>query len=674
MLPNELITKIFLASTDSLFSRYFYKLMLVNRSFRKHLLSLQSAFLNTHFKTRPDLLFSIEPYRSWAANCASSESTVISLLRSQQEYWREKVSKEIELGWDEPSDGTQLSLPGNVDADLKTGQGSAHRLVRLAVKHSKPELVRYMFRELGASVDQNHLYFIGHKDMSRCNPLWHVNLKHDIPMLRMLVHEFELDVESAYDGYTAVYDDYVRDDYELEGEGMDREVLWLMVEGGGMISTMINFYPNDDEEELRLFERNRDILFDMFCNEERTVEYGGVMYQLPAEGSLLFLRLFNRWNIRIDPIRMGVIREIVRRGRPTWSEAKQYALENNLNPVALFNQNLSELFHRSHSLPYYLSPSASRSLHHNSLSPARSLRARRNLKRKLAHLDENSTDPHDDASDQDDLSDIPASPIKHRPSPSRKFPATTPTNTTHHHNTNKPRGRRPTHYSNSHNRSANFNPPVRIATNPSLYTGSFPTVVVPSAYRYALRPEYNVTARPPPIRWDGLPLDIPPSTSGYTLLTPEEIHVCRTLRIQPGMYLTIKEHALATLSEEGWFRKNQMQRMFRMNVNKSARLYDWFKGLRWIPPPRTKTSTPPPAAPAPVPIAGASSSSRTHTTSSSKSPQRSFHSHDGATSDALVTAVEEDDEDNDEEVVEMDEITAVESKGGVVELVRPRRR
>ncbi|KAI8806604.1 hypothetical protein BJ742DRAFT_774094 [Cladochytrium replicatum] len=333
------------------------------------------------------------------------------------------------------------------------------------------------------------------------------------------------------------------------------------------------------------------------------------------------------------------------------------------DPVALFNQNLTELFHRSHSLPHYLSPSASHSLHknNNSLPPARSLRARRNLKRKLADHDDNSTDPHDDPSDHDDLSDIPHSPIKPRPSPVKKL---------HHHSSvsnSKPRGRPPAaapHHSNHYNRSSHFNPSIRIAQNPSLYTGSFPTVVVPSVYRYALRPEYKVTARPPPIRWDGLPLDIPTSTSGYTLLTPEEIHVCRTLRIQPGMYLTIKEHALATLSEEGWFRKNQMQRMFRMNVNKSARLYDWFKGLGWIPPPPTETSTPPPPAPLPT---TASSSSRTNTLSSSKSPQRSLHSHDEAMSDAVVTAVEDEDDDDGE--VEMDGI-AGESKAGV-ELVSP---
>ncbi|KAI8809447.1 hypothetical protein BJ742DRAFT_805107, partial [Cladochytrium replicatum] len=338
MLPNELITKIFLLSTDSYFAEGFYKLMLVNKSFHEHLVGLQTVFLTTYFKTRPDLLFFIEPYRSWVVRCASAEATVISLLRSHHAYWHEKTPKEIEQGRKEPDDGSRLSLPCNVGDYLKSSRGSAHRLVRLAVKHSKPDLVRYMFRELGASVDQKHLYSFETKDMGRSNPLWQLDLSRDVDMLRLLVREFGLDVDSAYDGYTAVFDDYVRDDYALEGESMDREVLWLMLEGGGPISTMLDF--GDYEDEVHLLERNRDILLDMFCNEERTVEHGGSTFHLPEQGTLLFLKLINRSYMHDDSNCVKLVKDVVRRGRSTWSEAHLFAVNNNLQRVLqVFNED-----------------------------------------------------------------------------------------------------------------------------------------------------------------------------------------------------------------------------------------------------------------------------------------------------------------------------------------------
>ncbi|TPX37339.1 hypothetical protein SeMB42_g06928 [Synchytrium endobioticum] len=95
--------------------------------------------------------------------------------------------------------------------------------------------------------------------------------------------------------------------------------------------------------------------------------------------------------------------------------------------------------------------------------------------------------------------------------------------------------------------------------------------------------QWQNTCNAPKIEWrKGLPLDITTDLDGYSLLTAEELHTCATLRFLPAHYLFIKRTLLAAVQER-WFRKVDVQGWFRMDVNKSAKVYDWYVALGWLP-------------------------------------------------------------------------------------------
>ncbi|KAJ3042157.1 hypothetical protein HDV00_008043 [Rhizophlyctis rosea] len=86
-----------------------------------------------------------------------------------------------------------------------------------------------------------------------------------------------------------------------------------------------------------------------------------------------------------------------------------------------------------------------------------------------------------------------------------------------------------------------------------------------------------------PVVWKkSASLTIPPTSPGYDLLTPEELRTCSTLRMMPSQYLTVKETLLGAVWR-GPLKKREAKRWFRIDVNKTAVLYDWFKALGWIP-------------------------------------------------------------------------------------------
>ncbi|KAI8809185.1 hypothetical protein BJ742DRAFT_771319 [Cladochytrium replicatum] len=309
-LPNELITNILLNSIDSYFSKAFYGLILINKGFHDHLFAQQSAKLNSTFKYRPDLLFTLEPYL-------------------QPGVLAREGFRELQEAWDEPDDPTlYLDILENVDPKLRSSRGTAHRLVRYAIEHSKIHLARYILRDLGASANQRHLYlYRGGKDLSLANPLWHLDLDRNVEMLRMLVHEFGIDT-GVYSGFTTVFQDYVMDDER----DLEREVVWLLVEGGAEVIDMVDFQPPSDY--LWLWERNHALVLDMFCREERTVLFQGSTYRLPEQGVELFLRSASRNHILNNSQGWATLREVVRRGIWTWEEAIQYANDNGLERIA----------------------------------------------------------------------------------------------------------------------------------------------------------------------------------------------------------------------------------------------------------------------------------------------------------------------------------------------------
>ena len=64
--------------------------------------------------------------------------------------------------------------------------------------------------------------------------------------------------------------------------------------------------------------------------------------------------------------------------------------------------------------------------------------------------------------------------------------------------------------------------------------------------------------------------------------TAEEIITCGILRIYPIQYLHIKDVMLRQVLK-GPYKKRDAQTWFRIDVNKTNRLYDWFSALCWIP-------------------------------------------------------------------------------------------
>ena len=88
----------------------------------------------------------------------------------------------------------------------------------------------------------------------------------------------------------------------------------------------------------------------------------------------------------------------------------------------------------------------------------------------------------------------------------------------------------------------------------------------------------------PTVYWrKGSPLDIPTSSPYYDDLTPEEVRVCSAMRILPEQYLHIKETILTQVETRGPFKKRDAKAWFRIDVNKTAIIFDWFRALGWIP-------------------------------------------------------------------------------------------
>ncbi|KAJ3098337.1 hypothetical protein HDU97_004112 [Phlyctochytrium planicorne] len=86
----------------------------------------------------------------------------------------------------------------------------------------------------------------------------------------------------------------------------------------------------------------------------------------------------------------------------------------------------------------------------------------------------------------------------------------------------------------------------------------------------------------PTMLWKGTRVNIPPTVDRYWDCNPEEIETCSILRMLPSQYLEIKETLLATIVVRGPYKKRDAQGWFRIDVNKTNKLYDWFYSCGWI--------------------------------------------------------------------------------------------
>lgn len=83
------------------------------------------------------------------------------------------------------------------------------------------------------------------------------------------------------------------------------------------------------------------------------------------------------------------------------------------------------------------------------------------------------------------------------------------------------------------------------------------------------------------------PLDISCSPSA-SVLTSREFELCSFLRLQPLQYFECRRVLLNNYAEIGFYKKSAAQKMLRMDVNKTGRLYDFFVAMNWLPSEESK--------------------------------------------------------------------------------------
>lgn len=84
-------------------------------------------------------------------------------------------------------------------------------------------------------------------------------------------------------------------------------------------------------------------------------------------------------------------------------------------------------------------------------------------------------------------------------------------------------------------------------------------------------------------RHGSTPMDIS-SCPGVQLLTEDEYINCSLLRIRPALYFHARNTLLHNYHHSvGYFRKSAAQKMLRIDVNKTGKLYDFIVRQQWLP-------------------------------------------------------------------------------------------
>ena len=84
-------------------------------------------------------------------------------------------------------------------------------------------------------------------------------------------------------------------------------------------------------------------------------------------------------------------------------------------------------------------------------------------------------------------------------------------------------------------------------------------------------------------RHGSTPMDIS-SCPGVQLLTEDEYINCSLLRIRPALYFHARNTLLHNYHHSvGYFRKSAAQKMLRIDVNKTGKLYDFMVRQQWLP-------------------------------------------------------------------------------------------
>jgi len=93
----------------------------------------------------------------------------------------------------------------------------------------------------------------------------------------------------------------------------------------------------------------------------------------------------------------------------------------------------------------------------------------------------------------------------------------------------------------------------------------------------------NYKSYPQNHRHGSTPMDIS-TCPGIRLLTEEEYIACSLLRIRPALYFHARNTLLHNFHHSvGYFRKSAAQKMLRIDVNKTGKLYDFLVRQNWLP-------------------------------------------------------------------------------------------
>lgn len=110
-----------------------------------------------------------------------------------------------------------------------------------------------------------------------------------------------------------------------------------------------------------------------------------------------------------------------------------------------------------------------------------------------------------------------------------------------------------------------------------------PSAPHPNPHRFALfeallkrRKVIPLPGRP------GAPIDVT-FYPGSDLLTDEEFEVCCVLRLTPQQYFASRKTLVENHRRIGFYRKSAAQKMLKIDVNKTGKLYDFFQENRWLP-------------------------------------------------------------------------------------------
>lgn len=88
--------------------------------------------------------------------------------------------------------------------------------------------------------------------------------------------------------------------------------------------------------------------------------------------------------------------------------------------------------------------------------------------------------------------------------------------------------------------------------------------------------EPHETAGAPVYTWNkGDPIKYGPEDEYFDVLTKDEVKLCETIRLAPKLYLFVKDTMLSYKEEHGYFKKLEAKKWFRLDVNKTGKVYDW---------------------------------------------------------------------------------------------------